>query len=210
MRVSLVVLAGVAAATALEDTYFAKLLKRQQPGTPQYDCHAACGGVISASRTENFCDSASFKSAFDSCMDCAQVYNIWQYYGTSVSRAATTCGLAIELTPAPASSSSATAAASTTTAEAQSASSSSSASSTADAVTTASSESASSSSSATIASSSTTSTEPSAASTTIASGNSTSPTTSSPAAQFTGAATKSTVEGVVVMLCVGLASFALS
>lgn len=55
---------------------------------------------------QGFCDTDPFKADFDSCMSCAEVYNIWQYYGASVTRAATTCGLQVNLTPAPSNSTS--------------------------------------------------------------------------------------------------------
>ncbi|KPI35257.1 uncharacterized protein AB675_3761 [Cyphellophora attinorum] len=67
--------------------------KRQQPGTPQYECHEDCGGVITQARTPNFCESANFTSSLDACLECAEEFNIWQYYGESVGAAAQSCGL---------------------------------------------------------------------------------------------------------------------
>lgn len=43
MRVIHMLIACVTAASASNNGYLEKLLKRQEPGTPQYDCHAACG-----------------------------------------------------------------------------------------------------------------------------------------------------------------------
>ncbi|RHZ45932.1 uncharacterized protein CDV56_102145 [Aspergillus thermomutatus] len=65
------------------------LHRRQDPGTPEYDCHANCGGVIVASRSDGYCSSDTFKSELKDCLGCALKYNIWQYYGDSVSKAAT-------------------------------------------------------------------------------------------------------------------------
>ncbi|ETI26151.1 hypothetical protein G647_02928 [Cladophialophora carrionii CBS 160.54] len=79
---------------------FSSLLRRQEPGTPQYDCHANCGNVIVAGRTEGYCDTANFTTSLDACLGCALEFDIWQYYGDSVSEAATACGL--DATPAPA------------------------------------------------------------------------------------------------------------
>ncbi|EXJ94884.1 hypothetical protein A1O1_00002 [Capronia coronata CBS 617.96] len=102
MRYSTVALAvaGIATVSAFEYPDFVPLHRRQEPGTPLYDCHANCGGVITQSRTENFCSSATFLSYYDACMVCALTYDIWQYYGNSVTTAGTTCGL--DTTPEPA------------------------------------------------------------------------------------------------------------
>ncbi|KAK5064694.1 hypothetical protein LTR84_000528 [Exophiala bonariae] len=97
MRLSILALTAVAAtasATAslsLRDTE--ALLRRQAPGTPQYDCHANCGGVITIARTENYCDNSTFTTELEACLECALEFNIWQYYGESVGAAAERCGL---------------------------------------------------------------------------------------------------------------------
>ncbi|KAL2797571.1 hypothetical protein BJX66DRAFT_86545 [Aspergillus keveii] len=83
----------VAGASAFQYPDFVPLHKRQAPGTPQYDCHANCGGVITASRQDDFCDSSDFQSMLSACLDCALVYDIWRYYGNSVGAAAEECGL---------------------------------------------------------------------------------------------------------------------
>ncbi|OAL24294.1 hypothetical protein AYO20_10721 [Fonsecaea nubica] len=77
------------------------LERRQEPGTPAYECHANCGGVITAGRTEGYCDSANFTTILEDCLECALEFDIWRYYGESVSAAATGCGL--DATPVPAS-----------------------------------------------------------------------------------------------------------
>ncbi|RDW79229.1 uncharacterized protein DSM5745_06081 [Aspergillus mulundensis] len=104
----------VASAAAFEYPDFVPLNKRQEPGTPQYECHANCGGIITASRSDGYCDSSDFKSMFNDCMNCALEYDIWKYYGNSVSSAAENCGL--DATPVQPSSSSASTATSTSTA----------------------------------------------------------------------------------------------
>ncbi|KAL4871118.1 hypothetical protein BDV12DRAFT_194764 [Aspergillus spectabilis] len=109
----------VAGASAFQYPDFVPLHKRQQPGTPQYECHANCGDIITASRTEGYCDSSDFESLLSACLDCALVYDVWRYYGNSVSAAAEECGLdatPIEPEePEPTSSSTSTTATSTST-----------------------------------------------------------------------------------------------
>ncbi|KAL1617625.1 hypothetical protein SLS56_010890 [Neofusicoccum ribis] len=84
-------------AAAFEFPDFVPLHKRQEPGTPAYECHANCGGVITLSRTDGFCDTSDFTTKFNACMACAIEYDIWQYYGGSVTRAANTCGVEVNL-----------------------------------------------------------------------------------------------------------------
>ncbi|GME34460.1 hypothetical protein N7487_012131 [Neofusicoccum parvum] len=84
-------------AAAFEFPDFVPLHKRQEPGTPAYECHANCGGVITLSRTDGFCDTSDFTTKFNACMACAVEYDIWQYYGSSVTRAANTCGVEVNL-----------------------------------------------------------------------------------------------------------------
>ncbi|KAF5560489.1 hypothetical protein FPHYL_6632 [Fusarium phyllophilum] len=90
------------------------LVKRQQPGTPQYACHEDCGLLITLAREdEGYCDSDEWNERYGRCMSCANTYDIWQYYGSGVGRVAQECGL----TPKPSPSGSSGAA--STTAEAQ-------------------------------------------------------------------------------------------
>jgi hypothetical protein len=42
-RFVLLAAAATASASLTEDAYFAHLLKRQEPGTPAYNCHDNCG-----------------------------------------------------------------------------------------------------------------------------------------------------------------------
>merc|ERR1711964_496746 len=76
------------------------LEKRQAPGTPQYECHADCGGVITIARTPEYCESSNFTSSLEACLECAEEYDIWRYYGESVSAAAESCGLEATLVAA--------------------------------------------------------------------------------------------------------------
>ncbi|KAL4903212.1 hypothetical protein BDW74DRAFT_180079 [Aspergillus multicolor] len=105
----------VASAAAFEYPDFVPLNKRQEPGTPQYECHANCGGIITASRSDGYCDTGDFKSMLNDCLNCALEYDIWKYYGNSVSSAAENCRL--DATPVQPSSSSATATATSTSTE---------------------------------------------------------------------------------------------
>lgn len=110
---ALVTLACMAAsASAFQYPEFVPLHRRQDPGTPEYDCHANCGGVITAARKDGYCDSDTFKTELSDCLNCAVKYDIWKYYGSSVSRAATGCGL--DGTPVEASSTTAAASVSAT------------------------------------------------------------------------------------------------
>ncbi|KAL5045472.1 hypothetical protein BDW71DRAFT_183825, partial [Aspergillus fruticulosus] len=103
----------VASVAAFQYPDFVPLNKRQAPGTPQYECHANCGGIITASRSDGYCDSSDFKRMLSDCLNCALKYDIWKYYGNSVSSAAENCGL--DATPIEPTSSSASTAAETAT-----------------------------------------------------------------------------------------------
>ncbi|OQE34844.1 hypothetical protein PENCOP_c015G01731 [Penicillium coprophilum] len=103
---------AVISASAFEFPDFVPLHKRQEPGTAAYDCHADCGGVILASRSDGYCDAADFKSQLTDCLNCAVEFEIWKYYGDSVSKAATGCGL--DATPVESSSTSVEASSATT------------------------------------------------------------------------------------------------
>jgi hypothetical protein len=51
------------------------------------------GGVITAGRTGGYCDTDDFKTELADCLKCAVEFDIWKYYGGSVSKAATACRL---------------------------------------------------------------------------------------------------------------------
>ncbi|KIX09988.1 uncharacterized protein Z518_01069 [Rhinocladiella mackenziei CBS 650.93] len=109
MRSSLVGFVALTIVSATASLVYPETLplgRRQAPGTPEYDCHSNCGAVIVAGRTEGYCETANFTTALDACLDCALEFDIWQYYGESVSAAAAGCGL--DATPLPANSTSVT------------------------------------------------------------------------------------------------------
>ncbi|KAJ4347476.1 hypothetical protein N0V95_005397 [Ascochyta clinopodiicola] len=92
---------AAASATSLvarEDAYLASLLKRQEPGTPAYNCHDNCGSAITLSRTSNPCDNAAFVADYNNCLKCSgpDNYNIWRYYGNTLSTAGASCGFDTE------------------------------------------------------------------------------------------------------------------
>ncbi|KXH35126.1 hypothetical protein CSIM01_04651 [Colletotrichum simmondsii] len=117
--------------------------KRQEPGTPRYQCHEDCGLLITLGREDGFCTNSEWNERYGRCMSCANTYSIWMYYSSGVTSAAAKCGLsptpspsggAVETTaaattaaPAPATTTAAPAPATTTTAVAPPAESSSSA-----------------------------------------------------------------------------------
>ncbi|KAJ5855068.1 hypothetical protein N7534_007611 [Penicillium rubens] len=109
---------AVIGASAFEFPDFVPLHKRQEPGTPAYECHTNCGGVITAGRTDGYCDTNNFKTELADCLKCAVEFDIWKYYGGSVSKAATACGL--DATPVETSSTT-TSVSATTTSDAASA-----------------------------------------------------------------------------------------
>ncbi|KAJ4130284.1 hypothetical protein NW768_007267 [Fusarium equiseti] len=91
------------------------LVKRQQPGTPQYACHEDCGMSVSklslfpnpnvtkgllitiAREEKDFCESDEWTGHYDKCMECANTYGIWKYYGEGISKVAKQC----DLSPSP-------------------------------------------------------------------------------------------------------------
>ncbi|KAI5290603.1 hypothetical protein KEM54_001046 [Ascosphaera aggregata] len=80
--------AAVAAPSPVEEA-----VNVPSPGTPQYDCHASCGGIISLSKQSKFCDRDDFAKNLKSCLQCGKKYDIWKYYGTKVKEAAESCDM---------------------------------------------------------------------------------------------------------------------
>ncbi|ORY55476.1 uncharacterized protein BCR38DRAFT_124869 [Pseudomassariella vexata] len=75
---------------------FSRLLKRQEPGTPAYDCHNNCGqAIIEARQSDDVCTDDIFLTDYANCLQCSgpDNENIWQYYGTTLKTAAASCGL---------------------------------------------------------------------------------------------------------------------
>ncbi|PYI04745.1 hypothetical protein BO78DRAFT_165428 [Aspergillus sclerotiicarbonarius CBS 121057] len=71
------------------------MLRREtiEPGSPLYECHADCGGVILISEdSDDYCSNSTYTSELSACLKCALTYNIWQYYGDDVASAAEACG----------------------------------------------------------------------------------------------------------------------
>ncbi|KAL0936867.1 uncharacterized protein CTRU02_209083 [Colletotrichum truncatum] len=74
----------------------AMLAKRQDvpaPGTPAYLCHENCGTSITLSREAGYCQNFQWIARYDACLQCANTFNIWRYYGTSITASAAACGL---------------------------------------------------------------------------------------------------------------------
>ncbi|KAF2113144.1 hypothetical protein BDV96DRAFT_633785 [Lophiotrema nucula] len=92
---------GLAAITCVaasfnEEHVFAALLKRQEPGTPSYNCHDNCGTAITISKAGgDVCNNNVFLADYKECLQCAgpDNYNIWKYYGNSLTPVASGCGL---------------------------------------------------------------------------------------------------------------------
>ncbi|KAF2793768.1 hypothetical protein K505DRAFT_325252 [Melanomma pulvis-pyrius CBS 109.77] len=81
---------------AAEEDVFAALLKRQAPGTPEYNCHDNCGTAITISKASaDVCKNEAFLTDYANCLQCAgpDNDNIWQYYGRSLSTVGEKCGL---------------------------------------------------------------------------------------------------------------------
>ncbi|KAK0619146.1 hypothetical protein B0T14DRAFT_518642 [Immersiella caudata] len=76
------------------------LLARQAPGTPQFDCHSACGSTISGSRVQGYCTNETWTTNYENCLECALEFDIWKHYGGTIVTAAGTCGLTAVPSPA--------------------------------------------------------------------------------------------------------------
>ncbi|CAH0024675.1 unnamed protein product [Clonostachys rhizophaga] len=75
------------------------LERRQEPGTPRYQCHEDCGLLITLGRQDGYCKNSEWNERYGRCMICANTFGIWEYYGNSVTKAAKGCGLSP--TPSP-------------------------------------------------------------------------------------------------------------
>ncbi|KAI5862078.1 hypothetical protein GGS23DRAFT_103769 [Durotheca rogersii] len=94
-----VVAASAVSASTDELQFFSRLLKRQDPGTPAYNCHDNCGqAIIQARNSADVCNDNIFLTNYGNCLQCSgpDNVNIWRFYGTSLSRAAEPCGLSTE------------------------------------------------------------------------------------------------------------------
>ncbi|KAI1143543.1 hypothetical protein F5Y05DRAFT_408988 [Hypoxylon sp. FL0543] len=92
-----VVLAATAVSASTDELQlFARLLKRQEPGSPAYNCHDNCGqAIIQGRSSSDVCHDDIFLSDYKACLQCAGPDNqdIWQYYGGTLTKDATSCGL---------------------------------------------------------------------------------------------------------------------
>ena len=79
---------AVTAATADADLkVFASLLKRQAPGSPEYNCHDNCGqAIIQARSSPSYCTDNIFLTDYKNCLQCSgpDNVNIWSMYGRYV------------------------------------------------------------------------------------------------------------------------------
>jgi hypothetical protein len=75
----------VAAASVDADLQaLARLLKRQAPGSPEYNCHDNCGqAIIQARGSPSYCTDNIFLTDYKNCLQCAgpDNVNIWSMYG---------------------------------------------------------------------------------------------------------------------------------
>ncbi|RYP57931.1 hypothetical protein DL769_009201 [Monosporascus sp. CRB-8-3] len=91
-----IVAASIASASTDELQLISRLLKRQEPGTPAYNCHDNCGqAIIQARNSDDVCTDDAFLANYKNCLQCSGPDNvdIWRYYGNSLERAAEPCGL---------------------------------------------------------------------------------------------------------------------
>jgi hypothetical protein len=101
---------ALASATTQQDALFAALLKRQEPGTPAFACHEACGmfntslvstqlthpgTAVTLSKGGDACQNTEFTTRYNDCLKCAgpDNVNIWRYYGGTLGKAGAACGL---------------------------------------------------------------------------------------------------------------------
>ncbi|KAF3005845.1 hypothetical protein E8E13_008759 [Curvularia kusanoi] len=96
--VASLVVASSASLITRQDALLTSLLKRQEPSTPAYNCHDNCGSAIKLSRVADPCNNAVFIADYNNCIKCSgpDNYNIWRYYGGSLSSTGAKCGLDTE------------------------------------------------------------------------------------------------------------------
>ncbi|KAF2255282.1 hypothetical protein BU26DRAFT_600816 [Trematosphaeria pertusa] len=97
--IAIAFITAASASLVAESDVFTALLKRQEPGTPAYNCHDNCGTAITVSREGgDVCTNEIFLYDYQNCLQCAgpDNYNIWRYYGATLSTVAEGCGLDTE------------------------------------------------------------------------------------------------------------------
>ncbi|KAJ5984318.1 hypothetical protein N7481_006417 [Penicillium waksmanii] len=78
------------------------LFSRQEPGSPNYNCHEDCGLITAYwHKGGDYCDTADFKTRLSNCLKCALTQDVWKYYGEDVKNAANECH--VDATPSPSS-----------------------------------------------------------------------------------------------------------
>ncbi|RKU46371.1 hypothetical protein DL546_003350 [Coniochaeta pulveracea] len=84
---------SVGAVPGPSDEHIAILLSRQAPGTPAYDCHYNCGTAITLGKDGAHCTNTTWQNLYQECLECALDFDIWKYYGGSLTGFASACGL---------------------------------------------------------------------------------------------------------------------
>ncbi|KAI2629631.1 hypothetical protein GGR54DRAFT_649991 [Hypoxylon sp. NC1633] len=91
-----IIAATTISASTDELQLFARLLKRQEPGSASYNCHDNCGqAIIQGRSSSDACNDNIFLTDYKACLQCAGPDNqdIWQYYGGTLTTDASKCGL---------------------------------------------------------------------------------------------------------------------
>ncbi|KAJ5006343.1 hypothetical protein K4K48_004166 [Colletotrichum sp. SAR 10_66] len=104
MKFTTVIATLASTAAALEWLPVVPLHARQLTSGPKYECHADCGYAILGAEQDNYCTNETWTGLLEGCLECAEKYDIWQYYGDGVTEAAEGCNL--DATPVSASNSS--------------------------------------------------------------------------------------------------------
>ncbi|KAI5916993.1 hypothetical protein F4810DRAFT_698395 [Camillea tinctor] len=97
--VGLVATTTVVSASTDEFQFFSRLLKRQEPGTPAYNCHDNCGqAIIQARESADVCNDEIFLTDYQNCLQCSgpDNENIWRFYGNTLSSTGERCSLSTE------------------------------------------------------------------------------------------------------------------
>ncbi|KAF6824219.1 hypothetical protein CPLU01_10983 [Colletotrichum plurivorum] len=98
MKFTTVVALFASTAAAIDWLPVVPLHARQEVTGPRRECHEDCGYTIRGARMEDYCTNSTWTDLFEGCLECANEFDIWQYYGDSVTKAADTCDL--DATPA--------------------------------------------------------------------------------------------------------------
>ncbi|TDZ17179.1 hypothetical protein Cob_v009930 [Colletotrichum orbiculare MAFF 240422] len=102
MKFNQVIAALATTAVAIDWLPTVPLHARQITSGAKYECHEDCGYAILGADQDGYCTNSTWTDLFDGCLECANEFNIWQYYGDGVTEAAEPCDL--DATPAAANS----------------------------------------------------------------------------------------------------------